>query len=238
LIFVSLANLGISPVIAFFITLAACSLIGVTYGLIVVKLGIPSFIVTLAGMMGIRGLHVILTKGFLVAYQADKSFLNMLAGNPFSSFHYTIVWWLGIAIVLQLILARYKYGNWVYATGGNPLSARNTGVPVPRVKITNFAICSMLAGLGGLMNIARFFASQSQLGSGLEFEAITACVIGGVLLTGGKGSILGVFLGSVFMSVIRTGLISMGLNSYIYMPITGFILLGAVILNKSLSRQQ
>lgn len=236
LIFVSMANSGVNPLLAFLMTLIICALMGMMMGLAVVKLNIPSFIVTLAGMMGLRGLHVILTKGFLVAYQANPSLLNILAANPFSSFYLTIVWWVLVAIILHIILTRYQYGNWVYATGSNAIAARNIGVPVPKVKITNFALCSMLAGFGGLLNIARYHASQSQLGSGLEFDAITACVIGGVLLTGGKGSIMGVFIGTIFISIIRTGLIAMGLNSYVYLPITGFLLVGAVIFNKYLTK--
>jgi simple sugar transport system permease protein len=161
----------------------------------------------------------------------------MLAGNLFSSFYMTIIWWVLIVVIVQIILVRTQFGNWVFAAGGNPVAARNIGVPVNKVKVFNFALCSMLAGLGGIFSIARFYASQSQLGSGYEFEAITACVIGGVLLTGGKGNIMGVFIGAIFVSLIRSGLIFMGLNSYIYMPITGLLLLGAVILNRYLTKQ-
>jgi simple sugar transport system permease protein len=237
LIFVYLANAGIYPALAFIITLLVCALIGAINGIIVVRLSIPSFIVTMAAMMGYRGLHVILTNGFLVSYHPDRTFLHILAANLFSSFYMTIIWWVLIVGVAQIILVKTQFGNWVFAAGGNPIAARNIGVPVYKVKILNFALCSMLAGLGGIFTIARFYASQSQLGEGYEFEAITACVIGGILLNGGKGNIIGVFIGAIFVSLIRTGLISMGLNSYIYMPITGLLLLGAVILNRYLTKQ-
>jgi simple sugar transport system permease protein len=238
LVFVYLSNIGIDPIIAFVITLLASAMLGALNGLLVVKLVIPSFVVTLASMMAYRGVHVILTNGFLVAYHADKTFLHVLAANLFSSFYMTVIWWVLLVIIVQIVLSKTQFGNWVYAVGGNPIAARNIGVPVNKVKIINFAFCSMLAGMGGVFSIARFYASQSQLGQGYEFDAITACVIGGVLLTGGRGNIVGVFIGAIFMSLIRSGLISMGLNSYIFMPITGLLLLGAVVLNRYLTKQQ
>ena len=179
-----------------------------------------------------RGLHVVLTRGFSVSYKADKEFLQIIGGNPFSMFRNTIIWWFLIGIILHIILTRTKYGNWVFATGGNLESARNIGVKTNRVKIINFSICALLAGLAGTKNIARFCVSQSKLGLGMEFEAITAAVLGGCILTGGRGSILGAMIGATFMATIRSGLVTMGYSSYIYMPITGMILIFAVIINK------
>lgn len=235
LIFIKSANSGVAPPLAFLLTLVACGLIGALNGIIVVKGGISSFIVTLAAMMFYRGLHIIWTGGFSVTYLADKSFLVLVAGNPFSMFRNTIAWWLLVGLILHVVLTRTRYGNWIFATGGNKEAARNVGVPVQRVKIINFALCSLLAGMSGALNIARFMTSQSQLGMGLEFEAITAAVIGGCVLAGGAGSIVGTIMGAVFMSVIRSGLIMLGYSSYIYMPITGIVLLLAVIINRAVS---
>lgn len=232
LIFVRLANGGLEPVLAFLATLAVCALIGTLNGMITVKVGIPSFIVTLGGLMFYRGIHIVLTRGFSVTYQADKSFLFLIGGNPFSLFRNTIIWWFGFCLILQAILGRTKYGNWVFSTGGDAVAARNVGVPVSKVKVINFALCSLLAGFAGVSNVARFLTSQSQLAMGMEFEAITAAVIGGTLLTGGKGSIVGALIGALFISVIRTGLVMTGFSSYIYMPVTGIILLVAVIINR------
>ena len=232
LIFVSLANAGIEPVLAFFLSLLICALIGCINGILVVYLNIHSFIVTIGALMFYRGLHIVLTKGFSVTYKADKEFLQIIGGNPFSMFRNTIIWWVLFGIILHIILTRTKYGNWVFATGGNLESARNIGVKTNRVKIINFSICALLAGLAGTTNIARFYVSQSQLGLGMEFEAITAAVLGGCILTGGRGSILGAMIGATFMATIRSGLVTMGYSSYIYLPITGIILVLAVIINK------
>lgn len=235
LFFAQMANAGAIPWLAFVITLALCAGIGTINGLITVNLRIPSFIVTLAAMMFYRGLHIILTRGFAVSYKADKAFLDVMAGLTFSLMRNTVIWWLLLAVVLQIVLTKTRYGNWVLATGGDANAARNAGVPVSRVKVTNFALCSLLAGFAGATNMARFLTSQSQLGMGMEFEAITAAVIGGTLLMGGKGSMAGAVMGAIFVSVIRSGLIFFGYSSYIYMPVTGIILMLAVIINRGFS---
>lgn len=235
LFFAQLANAGLIPWLSFVVTLILCAGIGLINGLITVNLRIPSFIVTLAAMMFYRGLHIILTRGFSVSYKADKAFLDFIAGITFSLMRNTVIWWILLAIVLQVILVKTRYGNWVLATGGDAQAARNSGVPVSRVKVINFALCSLLAGLAGAANMARFLTSQSQLGMGMEFEAITAAVIGGTLLMGGKGSMVGAVLGAIFVSVIRSGLIFFGYSSYIYMPVTGIILMLAVIINRGFS---
>lgn len=235
LFFAQMANAGVIPWLAFVITLVLCAGIGTINGLITVNLRIPSFIVTLAAMMFYRGMHIILTRGFSVSYKADKEFLDVIAGLTFSLMRNTVIWWLLLAVVLQIVLTKTRYGNWVLATGGDANAARNSGVPVSRVKVANFALCSLLAGFAGATNMARFLTSQSQLGMGMEFEAITAAVIGGTLLMGGKGSMAGAVMGAIFVSVIRSGLIFFGYSSYIYMPVTGIILMLAVIINRGFS---
>lgn len=235
LFFAQMANAGVIPWLAFVVTLVLCAGIGTINGLITVNLRIPSFIVTLAAMMFYRGMHIILTRGFSVSYKADKEFLDVIAGLTFSLMRNTVIWWLLLAVVLQIVLTKTRYGNWVLATGGDANAARNSGVPVSRVKVANFALCSLLAGFAGATNMARFLTSQSQLGMGMEFEAITAAVIGGTLLMGGKGSMAGAVMGAIFVSVIRSGLIFFGYSSYIYMPVTGIILMLAVIINRGFS---
>lgn len=235
LFFAQMANAGVIPWLAFVVTLVLCAGIGTINGLITVNLRIPSFIVTLAAMMFYRGMHIILTRGFSVSYKADKEFLDVIAGLTFSLMRNTVIWWILLAVVLQIVLTKTRYGNWVLATGGDANAARNSGVPVSRVKVANFALCSLLAGFAGATNMARFLTSQSQLGMGMEFEAITAAVIGGTLLMGGKGSMAGAVMGAIFVSVIRSGLIFFGYSSYIYMPVTGIILMLAVIINRGFS---
>ncbi|MFN8007218.1 MAG: ABC transporter permease [Terriglobia bacterium] len=234
-IFCSLANRGLLPPLAFIITSVACVLTGIINAFITIRLQIPSFITTLGSMMFWRGIVIFLTGGFSVTYQADASFLQILGGNPFSMFRNSVIWFVILTGLLHLTLNRTRYGNWVYATGGNSEAARNVGVPINRVKVVNFGLCSLLAGIAGMTNLARFMVVQGQLGTLKELESIAAAVIGGNLLSGGRGSILGTFVGAVFISMLRTGLIMMGFSSYLYMPLTGVMIVLAVILNRRIT---
>ena len=237
-VFTTIANRGVATQLAFLVTMLVCTMVGALNGLITLKLQIPSFITTLGSMMFWRGLVIFLTGGFSLTYQGSLSFIQFLGGNPFSMFRNSVIWFVLLTIVFHFVLTRTRYGNWVYATGGNAEAARNVGVPVIRVKMINFALCSLLAGIAGITNLARFMVVQGQLGTLKELEAIAAAVIGGNLLTGGKGSILGTFVGAVFISMLRTGLIMMGYSSYLYMPVTGIIIVIAVILNRWITNIQ
>ena len=193
-----------------------------------------------------RGLHNYLTEGFVVYYQEealtrDAGFLMAMGGNPFKGlpmFHMTCIWFTLLAAMFHFILNHTRYGNHVLATGGSPEATRNAGVNVNRIKLINFTLCGMLAGLAGAANMARYQGSQGQLGIGLELEAIAACVIGGNLLMGGIGSIIGTFIGALLMSVIRTGLITLNISTYLYLPITGIIIISAVVLNTLIRRKK
>lgn len=236
LIFTSLANAGVFVPIAFLLTLGACALIGLLNGIITIKLRIPSFITTLGTMMLWRGMTIFATGGHTIAWRAETDFLQILGGNPFSMFRMTGVWFVGLAVVFFIILHKTRYGNWVFATGGNLEAARNIGVNVNRVKLINFMICGLLAGLAGVCSIARHHAAVAQLGMGKELEAIAACVIGGNLLTGGRGTILGTFIGVFLLILIKAGLVMSGISSYLYLPITGVTVIVAVVFNTFTTR--
>ena len=239
LIFCWLVNNFVAAPIALIITLLVCAAMGLLTGLVTLKLKIPSFIASLGMMMFWRGMHNHLTNGFPLVYseaalQRDAGFLKILGGSPIQSlpmFHMTCLWFIILMLVFYFILNKTRYGNSVFATGGNKDAARNAGVKVNRVKLINFMICAALAGFAGTANLARYKSSQGQLGTGMELEAIAACVIGGNLLMGGAGSIIGTFIGAVLMSMIRTGLIILGVSSYLYLPITGVIIIAAVVMN-------
>ena len=188
-----------------------------------------------------RGLHSYLTDGFPVMYEEeaftrDAWFLGMLGGNPFAMFHMTVVWFIVLGLVFQFLLTSSVFGNHLQAVGGDREAARNAGVRVNRVKMTSFILCSTLAGLAGVLNLARYRASQGLLGVGMELESIAASVIGGNELSGGSGTILGTLLGAMLTSVIKTGLIDQGVSPYLYLPLNGVIIILAVVLNKMIAR--
>ena len=241
LLFCWLANWGMPGPYAFFVTLAFCAMIGATNGLLTLQLKIPSFIVTLGAMMFWRGLHSYVTNGFPVMYQdeaysRDEQFLEILGGNPFAMFHMTILWFVLLGVLFHLLLTSTVFGNHLLAVGGDRVAARNAGIRVNRVKMTGFIVCSTLAGLAGVLNLARYRASQGLLGMGMELESIAASVIGGNELTGGTGTIIGSMLGAILTSVIKSGLIDQGVSPYLYLPLTGVIIILAVVLNKMFLR--
>lgn len=237
LIFVRFANFGILPPIAFLLTLVICTFIGALNGIITVKFQIPSFITTLGTLMLWRGVVLYITGGFTVPYQADKDFLFLLGGRIFAGLRMTGLWFLLLTFVLSFVLTKTQYGNWVFAVGGNLNAARASGVNVEKVKIMNFALCSLFASISGTCNIPRYVMSQPMLGTGMELEGIAASVIGGNLLTGGFGSIFGTFLGALLMGIIRTGLISIGVAPYLYKALTGIVLIVAVVINTTVGKR-
>lgn len=246
LIFCVTSNLGIPTPACFLITLAACAGIGCCNGMLTVFLGIPSFIATLGAMLFWRGLHGILTEGADVSLKESGAFLEFLGGNPLASstdsmtlqsLKMTAIWFPIFAIFFHVLLQKTRFGNHVFATGGNLNAARNAGVKVTKTKILSFTILGALVGFTGSANVAQYRGSTGMLGEYLELDAIAACVVGGNLLMGGRGSILGTVLGVLLLQVIRTGLVTIG-DAYWYRPLTGIIIVVAVVLNTFIRKHQ
>lgn len=142
-----------------------------------------------------------------------------------------VLWWLLIAIVGGFILTKSKYGNWIFAVGGNPVAARNIGVPVEKVKIALFVAVSLCAALSGTLIALRYGTVQANTGTGLEFEYIIAAVVGGSLMTGGYGSVIGASLGAAIMAMSKLGVQTTGWNDDGRYAFLGGVLLLAVLVN-------
>lgn len=210
--------------------LAALS-IGLINGLIVVIVRIPSFIVTLGGLLFWRGLLFVVTQGFPVRVPLGSPVFNVFSYRFDSGFNVSTVWFAAVFIVLGLALVKSPFGNWIYASGGNDRAARSMGVPVDRVKVVLFALTALAAGLAGLIQVGRFNSVDAQRGTGLELDAIAAVVIGGTKLTGGSGTVFGTVLGCLMVGMIRNGLALAGVASYWYEAIIGLLIVGATIVN-------
>jgi len=143
----------------------------------------------------------------------------------------------GIVILFSLILDHSKYGNWVYATGGNVVVATKMGVATHRVKIINFVICSLLAGFAGCVGASRVYSVNPAVGFDLMLNAIAAAIIGGCLITGGRGSIVGTFLGVMLLTSVNSGLILAGASPYWYRAFIGAIILVVVVINLAITRR-
>lgn len=234
-LFVTLAN-SFNSVLALIITLVVAACIGFLNGTITLRAGIPSFITTLGTMMFLRGLMLAVTGGRSVVYNGDLIVPTMLTRFIGRGFRPSHIWFLALALFFSLILTRTRYGNWVFATGGKKEVARAMGINVNRVKVINFMISSVLAGLAGIIVINRFGVANASFGMGMELEAIASAVIGGTFLMGGYGTIIGAFFGAFLVGMMRTGLLMVGAPAYWYQAFVGAILVIAATINIKLRR--
>ena len=220
----------VGSLVAFFIAVGVACLAGLCNGLITLKTGVPSLIVTLGMQFFVRGIIYFTTQGFTMSIPTD--FLtNILAGNLIGDFLISLVWFVLFVVIFTIVLRFTPYGNAVFAVGGNKEVARAMGINVDRVKLTNFILCAGLAGLAGTISASRFHTVAATTGVGVELEAIAAAVIGGCLITGGYGSIVGACLGALFIPAISAGLIMAGAPSYWYQAFVGVVLVAAAVIN-------
>ncbi len=154
------------------------------------------------------------------------------------NFRSSIIWWMLIVAVFWVILGHTRYGNAVFATGGNPEAARAQGVNAQRVKVLNFVISGTLAAVGGIMEVGRFKVVEPLRGTGYELDAIAAVVIGGTLLTGGYGSVIGSVLGMLIAFTLKTGTVLIGIKAEWFRGVLGIIMIAAVIINTNIRRQR
>lgn len=237
---------GTAPVLAMLLALGVSALLGLINGLIVVKTGIPSFITTLGTLLAYRGIARALGGGDFARYtgespslftalNGDIGFINNLA-QPAGNARLAIFWFLLFTIIAALIMTRTRYGNWVYATGGSRDAALAQGVRTNFVIVTNFVITGLLAGWAGMVQFASRPAVDPLRGEGWELIAVAACVIGGIWLKGGYGTIIGAALGIVLLQMVEQGLILIGVDIQLFQATVGFILVLAVIVSTYLSR--
>jgi ribose transport system permease protein len=218
---------GLGPAASILIGLAAALAVGVFNGLLIAKLKINPFITTLGTMITIRGMLLILAKGRAVL-NLPKSFTVVGQGRLFG-IQYPIFVLLILVIVFDLMLRNARFFRQSYYIGGNEQAARLSGINVDLVKIFNYCLVAFLAGIAGIMITARFGSSSLTVGNGIELRVITACIIGGASLSGGEGSVLGAFLGALFMGMLANALNLLGVDVYYQSFITGLILIMAVV---------
>jgi ribose transport system permease protein len=220
---------GIPTPIAVAIGLLAALSVGLANGLLVAKLKINAFIATLGMMLTVRGLLLVLAEGKTVL-NLPRDF-TVIGQGTLAGIQYPIYIMLLVVIVGDLLMRNSKFFRQNYYVGGNEKAARLSGMNVDRIKIVNFCIVALLAGLAGLMITARFGAASVTVGNGIELRVITAAIIGGASLNGGEGSVLGAFLGALFMGVLANALNLLGVDVYWQNLVTGLILIIAVVID-------
>jgi simple sugar transport system permease protein len=159
-------------------------------------------------------------------------------GLPFASgIPISIVWWVGITAVATWVLLRTRFGNWIFASGGDPVAARNVGVPVSRVKIALFICMSMVATLFAAIQVLDAGSADTLRGQQKEFEAIIAVVVGGTLLTGGYGSAIGAAFGALIFGTVQMGIFYTGVDTDWFKVFMGIMVLLAVLVNNFIRRK-
>ena len=264
-------TLGWPMWIAILITFVICIGFGALNGFIVVRTGLPSFIVTLATLFILRGFTIFIPQtlerktiiggireaaegdwlapifggkilGGAFQWLGDAGIIGVftrgnLKGQPIvNGIPMLIVWALLLVIVGHIVLTRTRFGNWIFAAGGDAQAARYAGVPVDRVKIIMFMFTAFCATVFAVCQVMEFGSAGADRGLLKEFEAIIAVVIGGALLTGGYGSVIGAALGALIFGVVQQGLFFANVESSLFRVFLGVILLLAVILNTYIRR--
>ena len=244
--------------------------IGFINGYIVVRTGLPSFIVSLAFLFILRGLTIGLSQFFTnrtiiggvrdIAEEQNDWMAPLFGGKAFQGFFQwlgdngwietfadgtplvsgipaVILWFLGLVIVCQWMLLKTRFGDWIFASGGDAVAARNVGVPASRVKIMLFMFTAFCATVYAACQVIEFGSAAADRGLLKEFEAIIAAVIGGTLLTGGYGSVVGACFGALIFGVVQMGIFFLGIDSSWFRVFLGGMLLIAVIFNNFIRKK-
>lgn len=210
-------------------------LVGFVNGLLVLRTGVPSLIITIGTMFAVMGLtlglSVLLTGATstpIVPGPVSKALLGQFVGGMFQV---TIFWWIAFVAVFAFLLHVLPFGNWIYALGGDRVSARNAGIPTERLTITLFMISGFCAAFVGVSQAMVYQSAQVVGGQSFIFNSIMCVVIGGVLLTGGFGSVVGIVFGTITFSIANQGIYFTRFDPNLGSVIIGALLLIAVLTN-------
>lgn len=221
---------------AILLGLVVCAAIGFINGYVTIKFLIPSFIATLGMLFMARSLTVVISGGFPPLLPPVPSWIFTMYVGPGGLIRMSFLWFLAIALLAAGMMQLTNFGNWIRSTGGQIEAAASLGIPVNRVKIICFMLCSVLAGFGGLIQVLRLNSPLPSIGEGTELQAVAAAVIGGTALTGGVGTVLGGIVGALLIRVIDNGLVLAHVNANWFKFAIGFLTVIAVIGNSYLGR--
>ena len=227
-------DIGFLP--AVLLGLGVCAVIGFINGYVTIAFAIPSFIATLGMLFMARSLTVVISGGFPPLLPQIPSWIFTQYVGPGGLIRMSFIWFVGIALLAGGMMSLTNFGNWIKSTGGQIEAAASMGIPVNRVKIICFMLCSMLAGFAGLIQVLRLNSPLPSIGVGLELQAVAAAVIGGTALAGGVGTVLGGILGALLIRVIDNGMVLSHVDANWFQFAVGFLTVVAVIGNSWLRR--
>ncbi|MER9347438.1 ABC transporter permease [Mesorhizobium sp. M0227] len=229
---------GLDPWTASLIGIGVSALIGAAMGFFVTVIGLNHFITSLAAMVIVRGMCLVVTKGTPLSLFTLPPAFKAIGQGSFNNIPYVILIFIVVVAIFDFLLRRATAFRKVFYTGSNEKAAQFSGIRTNQVKFWVTVLCSTLAGLAGVIYMARFGAATPTFGAGLELNIIAAAVIGGASLNGGSGTIFGAILGMALLSVVTSSLILLDVSVYWQDMIKGCILLAAVSIDHFLHRKK
>lgn len=226
---------GLHPILAVIAGIVIGFLLGTVNGFMVSKMKLQPFIATLGSMSVFRGIAYIITGGWPVL-NIPNEYRNLFNYRLFFNIPLSIIYFIGFVIIAQIILKYTKLGTYIYGVGGNEEATYLSGVNIDKAKIIAYGFSGSLAAISGLVLLARLGSGEPATGQGYELDAIAAAAIGGISMSGGKGDMVGTFLGAILLSCLKVGLVVVGVDSFWQYVATGSIIVVAayfeVIQNK------
>jgi len=233
------AEAGVDPNLAMVLgmvtALAVGTGVGLFNGFIRTKFNIPSFIITLAMLNVLYGAAAIISKGFPIVISSTWYSVigagQLFNYGTFQGIPVPAIWLIAVFIIVSIVMNHTRFGREVYAVGGNPESARLSGINVAKVKITIMTVAQTLAAFSGIIISSQVLAGSSQFGRGYEMDVVSAVIIGGASLSGGIGKTWGTFIGIIFLGILMNGMTLLGVDDFVKYVVRGSLILAAVLLN-------
>jgi simple sugar transport system permease protein len=214
------------------LALAIGAAFGLVNGLITLRFNIPSFITTLGTLFIIRSCGRIISGNRPISFFPPDWFQTLMTGNFIGFLQAQFVWFAGLAFLAWTLLNRHWLGNHFLAVGGNRNAAIQTGINAGRTKLAAFVICSMFAAFAGILSVTRVNSGTTETQSGMELEAVAVCVMGGLSLRGGRGSIIGIVIGACMYHLVKDVILLSRLPGYYLDFFVGLMIVFGVSMNQ------
>lgn len=226
----------IPAVAAVAVAIIVCLLMGIINGILIEVMGINCVIVTLGSQLAIRGLALVIIKNYNSWIWVKDSLMKSINTGTFLKI--PVLFWIVLILycIAWIVLNRTAYGRKVYAVGGNERTARLCGFDTVKVKVLCYMISGLTAGIAGIIAAARLGMVSTTVGIGMEFEAVTAVVLGGASLKGGEGNVLKTLIGAVIVGMIANFMTLFGVDANYQSAVTGGFILFAAIFNRMTQR--
>lgn len=225
----SLVELNLPIFLGIIIGLAVGTFVGLINGLLVAKRNIPPFVATLGTMGAVRGLTYVLTNAYPVSGLPKG--IDFIGRGYVGPIPVPIIIMLVVYVLAYIVAEHTRVGRFIFAIGGNEEAAHLSGIKIDKYRIFAYMTSGGLAALSGIILVSRLASGQPNAGLNYEFEAITSAGVGGTSLSGGKGTILGVLFGALFISILLNGMVLLNISSYYQQMLKGIVLILAVMVD-------